>query len=95
LTSVAHISEIANILEARAGLAAMIEIVSGLFSLQNLQIVDLSRDLYESSLERSRAFNLGLNDSLAWEIMIREGINEIYSFDSDFDNFKDLKRVAD
>ncbi|MHB8565621.1 MAG: type II toxin-antitoxin system VapC family toxin [Nitrososphaerales archaeon] len=94
-TSLVHISEISNILEARASLETTIDIISGLFELPNLRIVEPTSDIYQSALEFSRGSGIGINDSLAHELMELEGISEIYSFDADFDRIKDLKRVFD
>jgi len=93
-TSLVHISEIANILEARAGLQVALDIISGLFTLPNLVVIEPSRDSYLSALEESRESNVGVNDALAVYLMKENGVSEIYSFDRDFDRLENLKRVA-
>jgi uncharacterized protein len=94
-TSLVHMSEIANILEARAGLQVAVDILSGLFTLTNLIVLEPSRGSYELALEESMAHAIGINDTMASILMRGEGISEIYSFDKDFDKLKNLKRVAE
>ncbi len=94
-TSLIHISEIANILGARTSLETTADIVSGLLDLSNLQIMEPSRALYESSVESSRSYSIGVNDGLAFLLMKREHISEIYIFDKDFDKIKELKRIME
>src|SRR5438105_15529991 len=94
-TSLVHISEVANILEARTGLQVTVDILSGLFTLPNLLVLQTSKGSYESAIEDSRAHNVGVNDSLAFVLMRKEGISEVYSFDRDFDKLKNLTRVAE
>ena len=95
ITSLVHISEIANILEVRANVEETCDIVSGLLSLPNVEIVEPSKKTYESAIEDSRSYKIGINDALAWVLMRQEGISEIYSFDSDFDSIHDLKRLGE
>jgi predicted nucleic acid-binding protein len=94
-TSLVHISEVANILEARTTLQITVDILSGLFALRNLLVLQTSKGSYESAVEDSRAHNIGVNDALAFVLMKKEGISEVYSFDKDFDKLKSLKRVAE
>jgi uncharacterized protein len=95
ITSLVHISEIANVLEARAGIEETCDIILGLLALSNLRIVEPSKKTYESAVEDSRTYRIGINDSLAWVLMQEEGISEIYSFDSDFDSIQHLKRISE
>lgn len=95
LTSLVHISEIANILGARADLETTCDIISGLLDLPNLNVAEPSKKLYESAVEESRSYRIGVNDALAWILMKREDISEIYSFDGDYDRIEGLKRITD
>jgi len=94
-TSVVHISEVANILEARTSLQVTIDILSGLLALRNLLVLQTSKASYELAIEHSRARDVGVNDALAVILMTGEGISEVYSFDRGFDKLKNLKRVAE
>ena len=95
ITSLIHVSEITNILEARASLETTCDIISGLLDLPNFKVIEPSKKLYESAVEESRSYSIGINDALAWILMKSEGISEIYSFDGDYDKIEDLKRVTD
>ena len=94
-TSLVHISEISNILEARAGLQIALDILSGLFTLPNLVVLEPSTDSYQSALDESRSHAVGVNAALASILMKREEISEIYSFDRDYDRLKSVTRIAD
>ncbi len=59
-----------------------------------MEIIEPSKSLYESAIEISRSYRLGLNDALAFLLMKKEDISEVYSFDKDFDKLKDPKRIA-
>lgn len=95
VTSLVHISEIANILGSRASVETTCDIISGLLDLPNLKVIEPSKKLYESAVEESRSYNIGINDSLAWILMKRESIFEVYSFDGDYDKIEGLKRVTE
>jgi uncharacterized protein len=95
VTSLVHISEIANILEARADTETTCDIISGMLNLPNLKIIEPSKKLYESATEDSRSYGIGINDALAWILMKRESISEIYSFDGDYDRIDGLRRISE
>lgn len=95
ITSLVHVSEIANILGARASVQETCDIISAILSLSNLRVVEPSKKMYESAVEDSRNNSIGINEALAWIIMKEEDISEIYSFDSDFDAIKNLTRLRE
>jgi predicted nucleic acid-binding protein len=70
-------------------------IISGLLDLSNLEIMEPSKVLYESAVEDSRSYNIGINDALSFVLMKRAGILVVYSFDRDIDKLKDLKRITE
>lgn len=94
VTSVVHVSEIANVLEDWLRLDDAQAIQTGLCTRQNIGILSVSRgDLLEAlGLGREEAF--GTTDALAVVLMRSEGLREIYSFDRDFDQFGDVARVT-
>lgn len=94
-TSLVHVSEIANILEARMPLPESLELLSGLLDLSNLFTVDPTKRQYASALEEARSANVGVNDALACLLMRDLDINEIYSFDSDFDRIEGIARIVE
>ncbi len=94
ITTLIHISEIANILEARVLLEEGLDIISGLLSQPNLEVIEPSKALYEAAVEEAREKGIGVNDALAAIIIRERGENEVYSFDTDFDKVKGLRRIA-
>ena len=93
-TSTAHISEIANIIEAKSGIDVAIKVVETILSKQNIVVYSVDQYDYLESIDIARAHNIGLNDALALVYMKRLGITEIYSFDKDFDKIPGIKRIT-
>jgi len=94
LISTCHFSEIANILEDRLPLKKALEIEEAILLKENIKILNVNREDYLNSLEIAKEFNVGINDALAYIIMQKHKISEIYSFDKDFDRFPGIKRVV-
>jgi predicted nucleic acid-binding protein len=93
ITTLVHISEVANILEARTALSTAADIVIALLMEKNLKVVEPTRKDYLKSIRDAQALLIGINDALAYNVMQKENIHEIYSFDSHFDRIDDIKRV--
>ncbi len=94
ITTLIHVSEIANILEARIPIEEGLDIISGLLSQPNIEVVEPSKALYEAAVEEAREKGIGLNDALAAIIIRERGEHEVYSFDTDFDKVKGLRRIT-
>jgi len=90
VTTVVHLSEIANIIESRSGLSTSIGMLAWLFSLENLEILDVYSWDYEKALSISQEYSVSINDALAYIKMKEKGVKIIYSFDKHFRNFKDI-----
>lgn len=60
---------------------------------ENIAIVDVSRENYIAALDEAERHQVGLNDAMVYVLMKRNNLDELYSFDKDFDRFKDLKRL--
>ena len=93
ITSLIHISEIVNILEARMPLKKSLEILTDLMTIDNLEILQPTVALYQSAIEEAKMVNVGVNDALAYFLMKDKGITQVYSFDLDFDRMKGIKRL--
>ena len=70
------------------------------FFLKNLTIKKFSvneKDLYlaHNIVDKYRDNKISFNDAIAYIIMKRENIKEIYSFDKHFDIFSDIKRLEE
>jgi hypothetical protein len=91
LTSAVHVSEIANFFEARNPSAAR-EIVKSVLLHPNISIEPVDKESYLLAMEYSHENDVGLNDGLALLIMNRRNLNQILSFDGDFDGIPDVVR---
>ncbi|MCS4541070.1 MAG: type II toxin-antitoxin system VapC family toxin [Euryarchaeota archaeon] len=94
-TTVVHLSEIANILEARMPLEQSLEVLSSIVLLNNITIEDVLGTGYIAAIEEALNFGVGVNDVIAARIMKKLRITEIYSFDKHFDKIPDIKRLVD
>lgn len=95
LMTAAHVGEIANILEDFLPLQEALKLESTILAVENIEVMDVSRDLYLSAIPVSSGNRIGLNDALASIAMEKKGVSEIYSFDKDFDRLENVKRVAE
>ncbi len=86
VTSVVHISEIANILEDAANLGFAVSFTRDLISRWNITVEPVDRAMYILAIAIADEKKIGINDALAYEIMKKKEIKEIYSFDKHFDN---------
>lgn len=93
ITTVVHVSEVANILEKALSIEALNSILTTLYSLENLKIVGITEEEYLIAIELMKKYKIGVNDCLAIYIMKKEGIKEIYSFDKDFDKIEEIRRL--
>lgn len=94
LTTLAHLSEIANILEARVASEKGFDILSGLLGLPNLEVSEQTRALYAGAVEEARVRDVWVNDALAYLTAKERGISEVYSFETDFDKLEGLRRIS-
>lgn len=95
LTTAVHVGEIANLLEDFLPLNEALELESGILAAENVEIMDVSKDLYLSAAPVASDNQFGLNDALASVAMREKGVFEIYSFDKDFDKLEDIKRITE
>jgi predicted nucleic acid-binding protein len=93
LLTVVHVSEIVNILKHGMPLNQLTAIIRGLFMLDNVRIMDVTREAYFAATEIGDDLKLEANDALAIDIMRQNGIKEIYSFDEDFDEIEGVTRL--
>lgn len=95
--SMAQISEVANILEAYAPEHSLI-MENFLINMPTITVYGVNRQTAQKAykvVEKYRSNKIGLNDSVAYIIMIEHGYNEIYSFDKDFDTLSGVKRIKE
>ena len=93
VTTVVQISEAANILKHGMSLERLIDMILGLFMLDNIKIMSVSREMYFAATELGRDLKLDPNDALAVEAMMSSNAKEIYSFDEDFETVEGIIRL--
>lgn len=93
LTSVVHLSEVANVLEGHLKPEDLNEYFNSILYRENITVCAVDHELYRLANESFLIHGIGLNDALASILMKREGVNEIYSFDAHFDRIEWVKRL--
>jgi len=92
-TTVVHLSEIVNILKHGMTMDELAKLITGLFMLDNVEIYGVSKEDYFAAVELSKDLKIDPNDALAIKAMKTSNINEIYSFDEDFDKVEEIIRL--
>jgi hypothetical protein len=92
LTSVIHLSEVANVLEDAVTQSFSIKFIIDLLSRSNIIVAPVSKEHYLSAAIVAENKRVSVNDALASVIMKEHDMIEIYSFDKHFDNLP-LKRI--
>lgn len=93
LTSIVHFSEIANLLEGNLPRKEALEIERALCFRDTIEIASVNRRDCVEGLSVAEESGIGLADAIAQVLMKRNGIDEIYSFDQDFDKVPSIKRL--
>ncbi len=92
-TSLTHLSDVANILEASMPIQDSHPIIYDLIHSPTILLLEPSRDDYVDAIQIAEEAIVGLNDAVAYVLMKENEIKEIYSFDKHFDRFEDARRV--
>ena len=92
-TTVVHISEIVNILKNGLAQDQLTQIILGLFMLNNVKIMEVTKDSYFAAAELGEDLKLEPNDALAVNIMRQNEIAEIYTFDEHFTNIDGIIKI--
>ena len=93
LTTVVHVSEVANILKHGLPVEQLTTIIRGLFMQDNIKILGVSAQAYFAATELGEDLKLEVNDALAVDVMRQNDVEEIYSFDENFDQIDGIKRI--
>ena len=93
ITTVVHISEVANILKYGLPSDRLTATIRGLFMLNNVKIMDVTAEAYFAAVELGEDLKLETNDALAVDIMKINNVKEIYSFDEHFDQVDEITRL--
>ena len=82
VTTVVHLSEVANVVEALTNLTTSLEVVENI--MDAVEVRDVRATGYMEALVVAKREMISVNDALAYVVMKREGIKEIYTFDKHF-----------
>jgi predicted nucleic acid-binding protein len=93
VTTVVHLSEVANVMEDAANLTFPISFVKDILLKRNVHVEQVSDTDYIESVVLAEEKRVSINDALAYLIMKREMIEAIYTFDKHFDSL-DVKVVG-
>ncbi len=93
LTTVVHLSEISNILKRSLNLDDLRSLLVTLYSLENLGVEGVSAEDYLLAIDTANELNLEPNDALAVNVMQKNKIHEILSFDRGFDEVEGIIRL--
>jgi hypothetical protein len=93
--TVVQLAEIANILESYLPLKDALKVEEFLLLAGNVTVYDVSKKDCVNALRIAKDKNVGLSDAIAYVLMMNSGINEVYSFDTDFDRLSGIKRITE
>jgi uncharacterized protein len=93
MTTVVHVSEIVNILKNGMPRDTLTQTILGLLMLDNVKILDVTKDAYFAAVEIGEDYKLEPNDALAVDIMRQNNLEEIYSFDEHFSKIDGITRL--
>jgi len=94
VTTVVHLSEVANILKRGLPTRDLHALLLSLCSMDNVKVVGVTKEDYMEAIDMMKDIGLDPNDCLAVKIMRMERIEEIYSFDKAFDNVEGVRRAT-
>ena len=93
VTTVVHLSEAANVLKHGMPLPELVEFLVALYSAENVEVLGVSAEDYLAAVDLAGELGVDPNDALAVLVMRRTGLEEIYSFDRDFDRVGGIRRL--
>ncbi len=91
VTTVVHLSEVANVVESRVGLRESLGLVAWLLSADNVEVLPVEGGDYRKALSAAERFGVGLKDALAYVKMRDRGVGRAYSFDRHFRRFPGIE----
>ncbi|WP_258083010.1 type II toxin-antitoxin system VapC family toxin [Thermococcus thermotolerans] len=85
-TTTVHLSEVANIIEAKVNLSTAIAFIEELLTADNVRVLSVTSEDYLKAALVASERSVSINDALAYLKMKELGTNEIYTFDRHFLN---------
>jgi len=93
MTTVVHLSEMANILKQGVSLEMLHEVLLGLLTAGNVHVVGVTREEYFAANELGVELGLDPNDTLAVQVMQLHDVSEVFSFDKGFEGVEGVVRL--
>lgn len=93
MTTVVHLSEVANILKRSLSAGELASLIETLYSLDNVIISDVTANDYLIAAEMGKELNLDPNEALAVHLIQENDVSEIYSFDEGFEKVEGITRL--
>jgi hypothetical protein len=93
LTTVVHVGEIANIVEDYLPFPEALGVERALSLRENVELAPVTRPDYIAALDVAQEHEVSLNDALAYVVMRKHDVQEVYSFDRDFDQLPAVHRL--
>jgi predicted nucleic acid-binding protein len=86
ITTVVHLSEVANVLEDAANLSFAISFLKDILLKRNVTVEEVNDRDYMGSVLLADEKRVSINDALAYLLMKRKEIEELYTSDKHFEN---------
>lgn len=93
-TTVVHLSEVANIAEDKLPFDQQKRLFESILLNDSIEVSEVDKELYTLAIEYAMDHKVGVNDALAFIFMQKQNTREVYSFDSDFDEFPGIVRLT-
>lgn len=68
-------------------------VMQSILDIKSLSIYSVKEEHVKTAAVLGSMVNLGFNDTIAYLIMQENNIDQIYSFDKDFDSIQELERI--
>ncbi len=88
--SLIQLSEVVNLLKGVMSWKHLYDLLIGLISNKSIEIVEVSKLLYISAINKLSELNMDSNDLSAYLLMKERKIKEIYTFDRHFEAFPEI-----
>jgi len=86
VTTVVHLSEVANIIEAKVNLSTALDFIEELLTAENVRVLPVTPGDYLKATLVASEMRISVNDALAYSKMKELNIREIYTFNRHFSN---------
>src|SRR5579871_5044048 len=80
LSTVVHVSEVANILKHSLTTMEIGDVIEGIFALNNVEVAGVNKEDYLEATELGKELEMDPNDALALQVMRSNQLSEIYSY---------------